>query len=104
MTFFRFVAACVPAGGHHSPSIAQHALLLVLKHHAHMCSNRVSCFPSVQVGTIRLASFNARALRDVSAALDQLQQRGATELVLDLRDNRWGQKQQGHMLLCCRFC
>jgi C-terminal processing protease CtpA/Prc len=44
----------------------------------------------LQVGTIRLASFNARALRDVSAALDQLQQRGATELVLDLRDNRWG--------------
>jgi C-terminal processing protease CtpA/Prc len=42
----------------------------------------------LQVGTIRLASFNARALRDVSAALDQLQQRGATELVLDLRDNR----------------
>lgn len=38
---------------------------------------------------IRLTSFNARALRDVSAALDQLQQRGATELVLDLRDNRW---------------
>lgn len=42
----------------------------------------------VQVGVIRLTSFNARALRDVSAALAELRQRGATELVLDLRDNR----------------
>jgi C-terminal processing protease CtpA/Prc len=41
-----------------------------------------------RVGVIRLTSFNARALRDVSAALDKLQQQGATELVLDLRDNR----------------
>jgi C-terminal processing protease CtpA/Prc len=45
------------------------------------------CFPK-QVGTIHLSSFNARALRDVSAALDALQQKGAAELVLDLRDNR----------------
>lgn len=42
----------------------------------------------LQVGFIRLTSFNARALRDVSTALAELQQRGATELVLDLRDNR----------------
>ncbi|KAF6257207.1 ClpP/crotonase [Scenedesmus sp. NREL 46B-D3] len=48
-----------------------------------------------RVGTIRLASFNARALRDVSAALQQLQQRGATELVLDLRDNRGGLVSEG---------
>jgi C-terminal processing protease CtpA/Prc len=41
------------------------------------------------VGVIRLTSFNARALRDVSAALTQLQEQGATELVLDLRDNRY---------------
>jgi hypothetical protein len=41
-----------------------------------------------RIGVIRLTSFNARALRDVSAALDQLQQQGATEIVLDLRDNR----------------
>ncbi|WIA44148.1 hypothetical protein OEZ86_010486 [Tetradesmus obliquus] len=48
-----------------------------------------------EVGTIRLASFNARALRDVSAALEQLQQRGATEIVLDLRDNRGGLVSEG---------
>lgn len=42
-----------------------------------------------QVGIIHLTSFNARALRDVSAALDALQQKGAAELVLDLRDNRY---------------
>lgn len=42
------------------------------------------------VGVIRLTSFNARALRDVSAALQQLQDQGVRELVLDLRDNRWG--------------
>lgn len=41
-----------------------------------------------RIGVIRLTSFNARALRDVSAALDRLQQQGATEIVLDLRDNR----------------
>jgi len=41
-----------------------------------------------RVGVIRLTSFNARALRDVSTALDRLQEQGATELVLDLRDNR----------------
>jgi hypothetical protein len=40
-------------------------------------------------GVIRLTSFNARALRDVSAALDRLQEQGAMEHVLDLRDNMW---------------
>jgi C-terminal processing protease CtpA/Prc len=48
---------------------------------------------SAAVGVIRLSSFNARALRDVSSALQQLQHQGATELVLDLRDNR-----------CARVC
>lgn len=42
-----------------------------------------------RVGVIRLTSFNARALRDVSAALDRLQEQGAMEHVLDLRDNMW---------------
>lgn len=46
-----------------------------------------------QVGTIRLASFNARALRDVAAALDNLTASGATEIVLDLRDNRCASQQ-----------
>lgn len=48
-----------------------------------------------QVGVIHLTSFNARALRDVSAALESLQQQGATELVLDLRDNRWVGVEEG---------
>jgi C-terminal processing protease CtpA/Prc len=50
------------------------------------------CFRGERVGVIRLTSFNARALRGVSAALDKLQEQGATELVLDLRDNMavWG--------------
>eukprot|EP00775_Hariotina_reticulata_P008411 gene8411-8595_t len=48
-----------------------------------------------KVGIIHLTSFNARALRDVSAALEALQQKGAAELVLDLRDNRGGLVSEG---------
>jgi hypothetical protein len=42
-----------------------------------------------QVGVVNLASFNARAERDVAAALRRLEAAGVTELELDLRDNRW---------------
>ena len=41
-----------------------------------------------QVGVVRLMSFNARAQRDVAAAIEQLEEQGATEIELDLRDNR----------------
>lgn len=37
---------------------------------------------------VNLASFNARAERDVAAALRRLEAAGVTELELDLRDNR----------------
>lgn len=43
-----------------------------------------------QVGSIAIKSFTARAQRDVAAAVAELEARGATELELDLRDNRWG--------------
>lgn len=42
------------------------------------------------VGYIRLASMTGRAQADVSAAVRDLEARGARELVLDLRDNRGG--------------
>lgn len=41
-----------------------------------------------RVGVIGLSSFNARAQRDLAAAVTQLQAQGATDFVLDLRDNR----------------
>ncbi|GIM09471.1 hypothetical protein Vretimale_13304 [Volvox reticuliferus] len=47
------------------------------------------------VGTVRLASFNARAQADVAAAIRQLESAGATRLVLDLRDNRGGLVTEG---------
>lgn len=43
-----------------------------------------------RVGVIRLTSFNARAHRDVAAVLRKLEEQGAEEFELDLRDNRWG--------------
>ena len=48
-----------------------------------------------QVGTIRLAAFNSRAVPDVAAAVRRLEGAGAAELVLDLRDNRGGLVQEG---------
>lgn len=46
-------------------------------------------------GVIRLSSFNARAQRDVAAAVRGLEARGAARLVLDLRDNRGGLVSEG---------
>jgi carboxyl-terminal processing protease len=42
-----------------------------------------------RVGVISIKSFTARAQRDVAAAIQELTARGADELELDLRDNRW---------------
>jgi len=41
-----------------------------------------------KVGVVAIKSFTARAQRDVAAAVAELQERGAQELELDLRDNR----------------
>lgn len=46
-------------------------------------------------GYIKLSSFNARAQRDVSMAVADLQSQGATSLVLDLRGNRGGLVSEG---------
>ena len=43
-----------------------------------------------KVGYIKLREFNARCKRRVGEAIDELQQRGATRLVLDLRGNGGG--------------
>ncbi len=50
---------------------------------------------SETVGYIRLSSFNARAQRDLAAAVRRLEAEGATRLVLDLRDNRGGLVSEG---------
>ncbi|GAB4819263.1 hypothetical protein N2152v2_006309 [Parachlorella kessleri] len=47
------------------------------------------------VGYIKLTSFNARAQRDLAAAVRQLEGAGASRLVLDLRDNRGGLVSEG---------
>jgi hypothetical protein len=47
------------------------------------------------VGHIKLTAFNARALSDVAESVRQLEAEGASELVLDLRDNRGGLVQEG---------
>ncbi len=47
------------------------------------------------VGVVRLSSFNARAERDLAAALRRLEAEGATEFELDLRDNRWAHAAAG---------
>jgi carboxyl-terminal processing protease len=43
-----------------------------------------------KVGYIKLREFNARCKRRVGEAIDELQQQGATRLVLDLRGNGGG--------------
>lgn len=48
-----------------------------------------------KVGVIKLTSFNARAQRDVALALTRLEQKGAQEYVIDLRDNRGGLVSEG---------
>ncbi|CAK0738468.1 hypothetical protein CVIRNUC_001047 [Coccomyxa viridis] len=48
-----------------------------------------------KVGYVHLTAFNARALTDVEAAVKSLEDQGAAELVLDLRDNRGGLVQEG---------
>lgn len=47
------------------------------------------------MGYIKLSSFNARAQRDVAAAVRKLEGEGATRIVLDLRDNRGGLVSEG---------
>ncbi|GAX80856.1 hypothetical protein CEUSTIGMA_g8291.t1 [Chlamydomonas eustigma] len=47
------------------------------------------------VGVIRLTSFNARAQRDLKAAIVQVLDQGANRLQLDLRDNRGGLVSEG---------
>lgn len=47
------------------------------------------------VGYISLSSFNARAQRDVLAAVRRLEAAGVSRLVLDLRDNRGGLVTEG---------
>lgn len=47
------------------------------------------------VGTIKLTSFNARAQRDVAAAIQSLTEHGASQFVLDLRGNRGGLVSEG---------
>lgn len=49
----------------------------------------------VAVGYIKLRSFDARAQRDVAAAVRKLQSEGAQRLVLDLRGNRGGLVTEG---------
>ncbi len=44
---------------------------------------------------IRLTSFNARAQRDMKAAIVDLEGSGAQRVVLDLRDNRGGLVSEG---------
>lgn len=46
-------------------------------------------------GYIKLSSFNARAQRDISAAISELEALGADSLVLDLRGNRGGLVSEG---------
>lgn len=47
------------------------------------------------VGYIKLSSFNARAQRDLAAAVKRLEAQGAARFVLDLRDNRGGLVSEG---------
>ena len=49
----------------------------------------------LQIGVIRLSAFNARAQQDVMQAINTLADQGATEFVLDVRDNRGGLVQEG---------
>jgi len=48
-----------------------------------------------KTGYIKLVSFNARAQRDVSSAVQSLAGNGASSLVLDLRGNRGGLVSEG---------
>eukprot|EP01025_Chloroclados_australasicus_P044036 TRINITY_DN4742_c0_g2_i1.p1 TRINITY_DN4742_c0_g2~~TRINITY_DN4742_c0_g2_i1.p1 ORF type:complete len:565 (-),score=59.26 TRINITY_DN4742_c0_g2_i1:321-1982(-) len=48
-----------------------------------------------KIGFIRLTSFNALAQQEVTNAVQELRSQGATEFVLDLRDNRGGLVQEG---------
>lgn len=50
---------------------------------------------SPPVGIVKLTNFNAKAQRDVAAAIQMLTQQGAQRLVLDLRDNRGGLVSEG---------
>ena len=74
------------------------------------CKLEYKCFPvrllvpqedKVKAGVIRLSSFNARAQRDVKAAILELQARGAQRFVLDLRDNRGGLVSEGLEVRTC---
>lgn len=47
------------------------------------------------VGVLHLSSFNARAQRDLSTAIRDLEDKGAKSLILDLRDNRGGLVSEG---------
>ena len=51
--------------------------------------------PKSGVGYIKLASFNARAQRDVEHAVREMQAKGVRRLVLDLRGNRGGLVSEG---------
>lgn len=48
-----------------------------------------------KLGYIKLSSFNARAQRDVTAAIKALEGKGVEGFVLDLRDNRGGLVSEG---------
>eukprot|EP00803_Ostreobium_quekettii_P000040 evm.model.scf_1739.1 EVM.evm.TU.scf_1739.1 scf_1739:6103-14239(+) len=48
-----------------------------------------------RVGFVELSSFNARAQQEMVSALARLEAQGATEIVLDLRNNRGGLVQEG---------
>lgn len=48
-----------------------------------------------KTGYIKLASFNARAQREIYSAVDNLESLGASQLVLDLRGNRGGLVSEG---------
>ena len=48
-----------------------------------------------KIGFIKLSSFNARAQRDVSSAIADLEAQGADSFVLDLRGNRGGLVSEG---------
>jgi C-terminal peptidase prc len=50
---------------------------------------------SPPVGVVKLTNFNAKAQRDVAAAIQKLTQQGAQRLVLDLRGNRGGLVSEG---------
>lgn len=56
---------------------------------------RVENFGKRKVGYLELSSFNSRAQEEILSSIEKLENKGVTELVLDLRNNRGGLVQEG---------